>query len=199
MGNVNIGYGGSNYYYNYGNYYPKGGIPGGQQQDGDGGKGFKKYYQPQTYDPQSEYSIIQSVKYIQDKYPQLVNMNISNLGFTEKVKNEKAPRFYVIKSFTEEDIHKSIKYSCWSSTTKGNRKLTSSFEEAKMNQSGVYLFFSMNGSGRFVGVAKMASECNENIIFEYWAMDEVWKGLFEVEWIFVKDIPNKYLKNIVLR
>jgi hypothetical protein len=57
----------------------------------------------------------------------------------------------------------------------------------------------MNGSGRFVGIAKMASECNENIIFEYWAMDEVWKGLFEVEWIFVKDIPNKHLKNIVLR
>ena len=57
----------------------------------------------------------------------------------------------------------------------------------------------MNGSGRFVGVARMASECNEKVIFEYWAMDEVWKGLFEVEWIFIKDIPNKYLKDIILR
>jgi signal recognition particle GTPase len=160
---------------------------------------YNQQQQYQHYDPQSEYSIIQSVKYIQDKYPHLVNININNLGFTDKVRNEKAPRFYVIKSFTEEDIHKSIKYSCWSSTTKGNRKLNVALDEAKQNQSNVYLFFSMNGSGRFVGVARMASECNEKTIFEYWAMDEVWKGLFEVEWIFIKDIPNKFLKNIVLR
>lgn len=57
----------------------------------------------------------------------------------------------------------------------------------------------MNGSGRFVGVAKMASRVDENIIFEYWAMDEVWKGLMKVEWLLIKDISNKYLKNIKLR
>ena len=56
----------------------------------------------------------------------------------------------------------------------------------------------MNGSGRFVGVAKMKSEVDENKIFEYWAMDDVWKGLFSVEWIFIKDIPNKYFKDIKL-
>ena len=56
----------------------------------------------------------------------------------------------------------------------------------------------MNGSGRFVGVAKMKSEVDENMIFEYWAMDDVWKGLFQVEWLFVKDIPNKFFKDIKL-
>src|SRR5690242_4990338 len=103
-----------NNYYNYTNYYSP-----------DMNKGFKKNYQPQ-YDPQSELAVIQSVKYIQDKYPHLVNINMNNLGFTESVAKETAPRFYVIKSFTEEDIHKSIKYGCWSSTTKGNRKLSAS-------------------------------------------------------------------------
>ena len=46
----------------------------------------------------------------------------------------------------------------------------------------------MNGSGRFVGVCRMTSEVDDNIIFEYWAMDDIWKGLFQVEWIFIKDI-----------
>jgi hypothetical protein len=56
----------------------------------------------------------------------------------------------------------------------------------------------MNGSGRFVGVARMTSSVNEEEVFEYWAMDDVWKGLFKVEWIFVKDIPNKFLRDIKL-
>jgi hypothetical protein len=57
----------------------------------------------------------------------------------------------------------------------------------------------MNGSGRFVGVARMASRVDENMIFEYWAMDEVWKGLMHVEWLIIKDIPNRILKDIKLR
>ncbi len=58
---------------------------------------------------------------------------------------------------------------------------------------------SMNGSGRFVGVARMASKCDQEMIFEYWAMDEIWKGLMQVEWIFIKDVPNRILKEIKLR
>jgi hypothetical protein len=112
---------------------------------------------------------------------------------------EDNPKFYVIKSFTEEDIHKSIKYSCWSSTREGNKKLNNAFDEATTKGSNVYLFFSMNGSGRFAGVARMVGRCDLNMIFEYWAMDDVWKGLFEVEWIFIKDVENKFLKRIRLR
>jgi len=56
----------------------------------------------------------------------------------------------------------------------------------------------MNGSGRFVGIAKVASEVNESEIFEFWAMDDVWKGLFRVEWLVIKDIPNKFFKDIKL-
>jgi len=57
----------------------------------------------------------------------------------------------------------------------------------------------MNGSGRFVGVARMVSNVDFNKVFEYWAMDEVWKGLMKVEWLFIKDVPNKFLKDIKLR
>jgi len=57
----------------------------------------------------------------------------------------------------------------------------------------------MNGSGRFVGIARMSTKVDENATFEYWAMDEVWKGLMRVEWIYIKDVPNKVLKDIRLR
>ena len=67
-----------------------------------------------------------------------------------------------------------------------------------MNNSGVYLFFSMNGSGRFVGVARITSNVDFNMAFDFWAMDEVWRGLMQVEWLFIKDVPNKLLKDIKL-
>ena len=38
-----------------------------------------------------------------------------------------ATRFFVIKSYTEDDVHKSIKYGCWTSTNSGNRKLDAAF------------------------------------------------------------------------
>jgi hypothetical protein len=67
-----------------------------------------------------------------------------------------------------------------------------------MNNSDVFLFFSMNGSGRFVGVARINSNVDFNMAFDFWAMDEVWRGLMKVEWLFIKDVPNKFLKDIKL-
>ena len=165
-------------------------------------------YPNKTFHQQSQVedlSIIQTFKYVSEKYPQLISLNQIHSGIFSKVRNQASARFFVIKSFTEEDIHKvnnclsqSIKYNCWSSTREGNKKLTNFYLDCKSNNSELFLFFSMNGSGRFVGVAKMTSEVDENMIFEYWAMDDVWKGLFQVEWVFIKDVPNKFLKDIKL-
>jgi hypothetical protein len=72
----------------------------------------------------------------------------------------------------------------------------------------IYLFFSVNGSGHFCGVAQMTSavdysndvrfvttiyfpkfEQNKQYIYIYiysvWAADK-WKGQFTVKWLFVK-------------
>jgi len=89
----------------------------------------------------NEENIIESLKYVQDNYPRLINLNINNLGYTDRVKLEFEPKFYVIKSFTEEDIHKSIKYNCWSSTRDGNKKLNWAYEKTNSKNSYVYLFF----------------------------------------------------------
>ena len=52
-------------------------------------------------------------------------------------------RFFVIKSYTEEDVHKSLKYEIWSSTDPGNKRLDKAFRE-NMGRGPIYLFFSVN-------------------------------------------------------
>lgn len=59
-------------------------------------------------------------------------------------------KFFVIKSYSEDDIHKCIKYDVWSSTPNGNKKLDAAFREAdaKTTEAGkkcpVFLFFSVS-------------------------------------------------------
>lgn len=59
-------------------------------------------------------------------------------------------KFFVIKSYSEDDVHKSIKYNVWSSTPHGNKKLQSVYEDAKRIAGGkpggcpIFLFFSVS-------------------------------------------------------
>ena len=53
--------------------------------------------------------------------------------------------FFIIKSYSEDDVHKSIKYNVWASTPNGNKKLDAAYQEAQQ-KSGccpVFLFFSV--------------------------------------------------------
>lgn len=56
----------------------------------------------------------------------------------------------------------------------------------------------MNASGRFAGLCRMTSQLDDKANFNYWAADYTWRGVFSVEWIFIKDIQNKHLKDFVL-
>lgn len=40
-------------------------------------------------------------------------------------------RFFVIKSYNEEDVHKAIKYFIWSSTERGNKILDQAYNEVE--------------------------------------------------------------------
>ncbi|URD95989.1 YT521-B-like family domain containing protein [Musa troglodytarum] len=113
-------------------------------------------------------------------------------------------KFFVIKSYSEDDIHKSIKYNVWASTAYGNKKLDAGYREAQGIAGGcpVFLFFSVstrvvNASGQFVGVAEMVGPVDFNKTVEYWQQDK-WIGCFPVEWRIVKDVPNSILKHITL-
>ncbi|XP_012492957.1 YTH domain-containing protein ECT2 isoform X1 [Gossypium raimondii] len=108
--------------------------------------------------------------------------------------------FFVIKSYSEDDVHKSIKYNVWASTSNGNKKLDAAFREAKEKPDGcpVFLLFSVNTSGQFVGLAEMVGPVDFNKTVEYWQQDK-WTGCFPVKWHIVKDVPNASLRHITLK
>ncbi|XP_047338126.1 YTH domain-containing protein ECT4-like [Impatiens glandulifera] len=111
----------------------------------------------------------------------------------------KDARFFIIKSYSEDDVHKSIKYGVWASTPNGNKKLDAAYREAQEVSGGcpTFLLFSVNASGQFVGVAEMTNAVDFSNSVEYWQQDK-WTGCFSVKWHIVKDIPNSLLKHIIL-
>ena len=178
------GYRGSNqnYYYNpnYGNRYPSQFLPQNQY--------YNPYFQQQM--------LYRTEMYISSMYKNLLDINTRNASLSKNLNSNS--KFFVIKSFSEEDVHKSIKYGVWSSSKNGNLTLNNGFNITKEKNGNVYLFYSCNGSGRFCGVAKMKTPVDENRTFEFWTQDNKWPGLFEVEWIFIKDVPFKEFKDIII-
>ena len=154
--------------------------------------------QPQPYyNPfMQQQMLYRTEMYICSRYRNLIDINTKNSSLFEKV--DVNSRFFVIKSFSEEDVHKSIKYGVWSSSKNGNLTLSNAFQITKEKNGNVYLFFSCNGSGRYAGIARMKTPCDENRTFDFWTQDGKWTGLFDVEWIFIKDVPFKEFKDIII-
>jgi hypothetical protein len=55
-------------------------------------------------------------------------------------------KFFIIKSYSEDDVHKCIKYNVWASTPNGNKKLDAAYQEAGQKSGGcpVFLLFSVS-------------------------------------------------------
>ncbi|KAL8216317.1 hypothetical protein R6Q57_023154 [Mikania cordata] len=112
-------------------------------------------------------------------------------------------KFFVIKSYSEDDVHKSIKYNVWSSTPNGNKKLNNAYEEAQklslVDSKGcpIFLFFSVNASGQFCGIAEMTGRVDFHKDMDFWQQDK-WSGSFPVKWHIIKDVPNPHFRHIIL-
>lgn len=126
-------------------------------------------------------------------------MNKFNFNPRELNLNMKNARFFIIKSYSEDDIFRSIKYSSWTSTEHGNRRLNDAFSEQEKTgvKTPIYLLFSVNSSGHFCGVAEMKSKVDFDVETGIFVQDK-WKGRFDVCWIYVKDVPNSTLRHIRL-
>jgi hypothetical protein len=136
--------------------------------------------------------------------PNFQNQNFQNINFqNQNLQNINIPsnneiipgKFFVIKSIDEANIIRSINFKIWCSTIKGNQKLQKAFKESEKKYP-IYLFFSVNGSGKFMGLAQMASEVEYRVNFNYWSQNDKWKGFFFVNWIYIKDIPNRIFRQI---
>ena len=160
--------------------------------------GFQPYAQNSYYNnPYFQQQILYRTEmYICSKYRNLIDINQRNSKIIETINSN--CKFFVIKSFSEEDVHKSIKYNVWSSSKDGNLTLSNAFRITEENKGNVYLFYSCNGSGRYCGVARMKSPCDENKTFGLWTQDGKWPGLFDVEWLLIKDVPFKEFRNVII-
>merc|ERR1712223_1615090 len=129
--------------------------------------------------------VLESLKSINDYNPKSFDMSPKNA------------RYFAIKSFSEDDIHRSIKYEIWCSTEHGNKRLDAAYK-AQNSQGPIFLFFSVNGSGHFCGMAEMLSGVDyTNTGSSVWVQDK-FKGQFKVKWIYVKVVPNSQLRHIRL-
>ncbi|KAG9449379.1 hypothetical protein H6P81_009344 [Aristolochia fimbriata] len=111
----------------------------------------------------------------------------------------KDAKFFIIKSYSEDNVHKSIKYGVWASTANGNRRLDAAYREAKEKDPScpIFLFFSVNASAHFCGVAEMMGPVDFDKSVDYWQQDK-WSGQFPVKWHIIKDIPNTQFRHIIL-
>lgn len=108
-------------------------------------------------------------------------------------------KFFVIKSYSEDNVYKSMKYCVWASTKNGNIKLDAAYREAKTKEvaCSVFLLFSVNASAQFCGVAEMVGPVDFETSVEYWQQDR-WSGHFPVKWVIVKDVPNSLFRHIII-
>ncbi|CAG10435.1 unnamed protein product [Tetraodon nigroviridis] len=97
--------------------------------------------------------------------------------------NPKQGRVFIIKSYSEDDIHRSIKYNIWCSTEHGNKRLDAAYRSLGA-KGPLYLLFSVNGSGHFCGVAEMRSPVDYNT--SRWRV------------VAGQDVPNSQLRHIRL-
>lgn len=136
--------------------------------------------------------------------------------------------FFIIKSYSEDDVHKSIKYNVWASTPNGNKKLAAAYQEAQQKPGGcpIFLFFSvcilsLNQLRALYTLFDDTDHCTPISVFQVNAsgqfvglaemtgpvdfntnveywQQDKWTGSFPLKWHIVKDVPNSLLKHITL-
>ena len=69
----------------------------------------------------------------------------SNNNSNDFVTDYNNAKLFIIKSYSEDNVHKSIKYNVWASTANGNKKLDAAYREAKEEKEPcpVFLLFSV--------------------------------------------------------
>ena len=101
---------------------------------------------------------------------------------------------FFVKPLNMEDFHKAVKYKTWSSKATINKKINERYGYSTLMNSSIYLMFSCTGDGRINGLARVSSKVDLNAKFALWSSQADWKGIFEVEWLIVKDMPFKEVK-----
>lgn len=110
-------------------------------------------------------------------------------------------KFFVIKSYNILDVNASFVHNIWTSTELGNKRLDKAYNElvstGNPNIDGkIFLFFLVNSLGKFCGIAEMKSAIDFTASLDIWCEQTRWKGIFPVEWLLIKDVPNKFFQHL---
>ncbi|CAD8158271.1 unnamed protein product [Paramecium octaurelia] len=97
--------------------------------------------------------------------------------------------YFLIRAPTKDNVHRAIKYGIWTSSSRNNQKLNDASRP-------VYLLFNVTQTSHFIGLAKIVSYFRETKHFIYWAEENKWFGSFQIEWVFVRDLPYNELSSI---
>ncbi|EJS42237.1 YDR374C [Saccharomyces arboricola H-6] len=106
-------------------------------------------------------------------------------------------KFFVIKSSSLKHVKRSFYNGIWSSTHFGNKRLSEAYRTLNSG-SKVFLFFSINTSGRFCGVAEMVSDLRMDLDTSIWEDEQKYGKAFKVRWVIVRDVNNRSLKRFLI-
>lgn len=99
---------------------------------------------PRAFKPKTQ---ITSKGFVADRSKNGTINGITSVLYSRQsfVTDYECAKFFVIKSYSEDNVHKSIKYGVWASTPIGNKKLDTAYHEAKTKQGAypVFLLFSV--------------------------------------------------------
>ena len=99
--------------------------------------------------------------------------------------------FFIMKCNNEKNMSISFNRGIWATTKSNEKRLARAFKESDQ----VFLIFSVQGSGRFQGVAKMISAISEEYCEDFGSHNL--GGVFNIEWIHQKEIPFQNTQHLV--
>jgi hypothetical protein len=106
------------------------------------------------------------------------------VNLPHRLEDFKGASFFIIRSKKLDDIHKSMKYGVWTSSSFNNNKFNSAYRKNE----NVYFIFTSLTKNFFVGLARMVGEVDLNREFAYWGEIGRWRGLCRIEWVFARDL-----------
>ncbi len=101
--------------------------------------------------------------------------------------------FFVIRSKSFRDVHKSMKYGVWTSSKYNNYKFNTAFRQ---HGGKVFFIYTTLQHNFFLGIAQMYAPVNPNKEFAYWGELGRWRGLCFVHWILVREVPFEMISDL---
>ncbi|CAK7336167.1 unnamed protein product [Dovyalis caffra] len=99
---------------------------------------------PRAFKPRSQST--ENASAVDNHQKAVADVHSESYNQPDFVTDYKDAKFFVIKSYSEDNVHKSIKYGVWASTPNGNKKLDSAYREAKEKHGTCPIFLLFSGT-----------------------------------------------------